>query len=406
MPEPAHIVLITTGQPASNPRLVKEAQALSAAGYRVTVLYSYWAAWAQRLDRDILEQAAWTGRQLGGDPGQARIRYAWTRLRRKVAAGFPRHPAALKRIFCRAYDELVSAAVREKADLYIAHNLGALPVAAEAARRNQSRYAFDAEDYHRGEQSAESLFAQQVIRLEDQYMPDAIYLSSASPLIGQAYQSHYPINRIIIINNVFSKNIQPPYQAQPLMSGAPLKLFWFSQTTGLNRGLQEIIQAMNMLENRHVQLTLIGQTSPEVQQALVRLLRRREEATIRFLPPVEKALLIEEASQHHIGLALEPAFSVNNDIALSNKLFSYLLAGNAVIASETHAQRKFMEQYPQVGRSYPIGDVRALAEILKYYWEHPESLEAARRNAWQLAHDELNWETEQQKLLTLVRSVL
>jgi len=45
------IVLITTGQPSCNPRVVKEADALSAAGHEVTVIYNYYIGWADENDQ-------------------------------------------------------------------------------------------------------------------------------------------------------------------------------------------------------------------------------------------------------------------------------------------------------------------------------------------------------------------
>ena len=50
------IVLITTGQPSTNPRIVKEADALHAAGYDVTVLYSFFISWAFEKDKILLQK--------------------------------------------------------------------------------------------------------------------------------------------------------------------------------------------------------------------------------------------------------------------------------------------------------------------------------------------------------------
>ena len=47
------IVLITTGQPSSNPRIVKEAISLSEIGYEVTVIYNFWVSWALNYDKKI-----------------------------------------------------------------------------------------------------------------------------------------------------------------------------------------------------------------------------------------------------------------------------------------------------------------------------------------------------------------
>ena len=67
------IVLITSGQPSLNPRLVKEADTLSAAGFDVTVLYAYWNEWGTRYDKELLAQKKWKAICIGGDPLASKV---------------------------------------------------------------------------------------------------------------------------------------------------------------------------------------------------------------------------------------------------------------------------------------------------------------------------------------------
>lgn len=60
------IVLVTSGQPSLNPRLVKEADALVEAGYEVTVIYQYWNEWGTDLDKVLLPQKKWKTIRVGG----------------------------------------------------------------------------------------------------------------------------------------------------------------------------------------------------------------------------------------------------------------------------------------------------------------------------------------------------
>jgi glycosyltransferase involved in cell wall biosynthesis len=113
-----------------------------------------------------------------------------------------------------------------------------------------------------------------------------------------------------------------------------------------------------------------------------------------------------QASLHHIGLALEPGFSINNNIALSNKLFTYLLAGNAVILSSTPAQELFYRQYPQTGWCYSPGDIEGLVHIIEQAYHDEPLLTGKRQQAWKLANTILNWENEQQQLLALVKATI
>ena len=62
------IVLITTGQPACNPRIVKEADALAAAGHEVSMLYCYFINWADEKDKSLLQKVSWKYKKVGGSP--------------------------------------------------------------------------------------------------------------------------------------------------------------------------------------------------------------------------------------------------------------------------------------------------------------------------------------------------
>lgn len=388
------ITLLTTGQPSTNPRLVKEADALAAAGYEVTMLYSYWADWAEETDPKLLASRPWKAIQVGGSPQKQPWRWYYTRLRKKLSK-------SPERALCRTFDELLAAALRTPPDLYIAHNLGALPAAAQAAQKTGKPFGFDAEDFHREEEDPALPQSRLKAEVESEYLPKAAYTTAASPLIAAAYKMLFPEKQWQPLLNVFSLRQQPAFRdGYP----GPLRLFWFSQTIGRQRGLEDVLESLGSLAGIPVEITLQGSCAPSEKTWLEEAVRPPHK--LRILPPAPEDELILEAGQHHLGLALERRSPPNRNICLTNKIFTYLLAGNALIASDTDAQKQFMGQYPGIGRVYPIGDAQALAQIIRHYHENRAELEATRRRAWELARTELNWEKEQEKFLGLVRSVL
>ena len=149
------IVIVTTGQPSCNPRVVKEADALVDLGFDVTVLYCYFIQWANEKDIALLKNVKWNFELVGGCPFSKKLLYNLTRIRVKLSVLLT--PILGNRFYlaemsqARAFFELLKAAKNRKADLYIGHNLGALPIAVKAANFNKSKAAFDFEDYHRGE---------------------------------------------------------------------------------------------------------------------------------------------------------------------------------------------------------------------------------------------------------------
>jgi len=403
-PRAKHIVLVTTTHLSTNPRLLKEANALSAQGYRITVLSCYTIKWGYESDQQIIKQVPFNTILVGGTPDKSRLLWHYGRLRRKICSWFPFLPACRIRMFARAYDELSAAAIQLKADLYIGHNLGALPVVANAAKKRGVPYAFDAEDFHREEAAtdASSNSGKWKRLLEEAYFPGAAYITAASPLIAAEYKKHFPDKKLTVINNVFSKSQQPPFRDS---NGGPLKLFWFSQTIGTDRGLDDVMYAMQLVPDIPIQLTLLGNCDESLKQYF-QSSHSSPKHTIRIYDPVEPDMIFSLAAKQDIGLALETGVSLNRNIALTNKLFTYLLAGNAVLVSETPAQKNFIQEYPSTGLSYLIGDIQSLANHLTFFYQNRQALQHARRSAWQLAHDALNWEEEQKRLICLLSEVL
>ncbi|MBL0358831.1 MAG: hypothetical protein IPP72_19070 [Chitinophagaceae bacterium] len=135
-----HVVLITTKQPSSNPRLLKEAVCLSEAGYKVSVVYNFWSSWAEKADVSIVRKyPAINWVKAASGPGGSATGYWYTRIRFKIfrilATVLKSNRWLQASATSQFYPELKKNAVRLQAALYIAHNIGALPAAAAAAKK-------------------------------------------------------------------------------------------------------------------------------------------------------------------------------------------------------------------------------------------------------------------------------
>lgn len=402
------IVIITSGQPSLNPRLIKEADLLAELGDDVTVLYQYWNNWGTELDHAILKDKKWKAVKVGGDPIHQKISYWITRLRHKV---FNKLVVTFGLIYNwpefavgRCAVDLTKKAKKIKADIYIAHNLAALPAAVKAAKKYNAYCGFDAEDFHRQEVSddLQSLHYQLVKYIEDKYLQTTDYVSAASPKIADHYKALYPQLNPVTINNVFPiKNL---VNFEDKTNTKELKLFWFSQTIGQKRGIEDAIAAIGLLKNTDVSLTLLGDINP-MQLHYFKTLANDvglNSSQLQILAPVQPDHIFKLAQNYDIGLALETGFCLNNNIALSNKIFTYLMAGLAIIASETAAQKEFLSTYSTVGKSYPIHNIKAFAKIIDFYINHKDQLTQAKKQAYLLAKNQLNWENESVKFLKLI----
>ena len=150
------ICIVSSKHVSYNPRVIKEADALSSAGHGVTVV-TVCNNYAQAiLDQGITTSRSWrlltvkSRRQGGG--GIEHFRWLCFGIRQRLFSGYLTRltlgNGVAERAQGREYPELLRLACSVMADLYIAHHAECLGAAYTAARRHNARFAFDAEDFH------------------------------------------------------------------------------------------------------------------------------------------------------------------------------------------------------------------------------------------------------------------
>jgi glycosyltransferase involved in cell wall biosynthesis len=84
----------------------------------------------------------------------------------------------------------------------------------------------------------------------------------------------------------------------------------------------------------------------------------------------------------------------------------YLLAGNAIVATDTSAQKSFLAGNQVIGSIYVQEDAIDLSRILNNYIDNPEMLDNHRKNALELGKMKYNWDIERMQFLQNVEQVL
>lgn len=406
------ICLVTRAQPSVNPRIVKEADVLAEAGHSVRVVCAHYVPWADDKDRELLRDRQWKCEYVGGEFGA--FAHNVTRVRHHAAkeARFAWAISSRVRNWAleRTTPELIAAACRERADLFIGHYPAALVAAAEAARRFNARLGFDCEDFETGQgplNEAPSAMDRLVERVERQYLPACDFVVASSDGIGAAYREKYGIPTPVTILNTFPLADRPG-AFRPTAKSGPLTLFWFSQTIGPDRGLDDVVRALGKLQELPYELHLLGRWLDGYREQFMSLARGSgvDEGSIVTHEPVGPRELIALAAKFDVGLALEMRVSVNRDICVTNKLFTYFLAGNAVAATRTSGQQAILARALQAGLTYESGDVASLAMALERWATDRSSLDACRRASWDAATAQFNWEREKRSLVSLVERTL
>ena len=398
------ILIITSGHPSRNPRPVKEASALSAAGYEVTLLYVRNHPPSVQTDEAILRDATYRtvaidllSRSLSG-----RL-YSWyvrgtTKLARQTVRFGNDSPQALG-----PSTQLLHAARRLPAALTIVHNEAPHWAGLQLIRAGR-RVAVDIEDWHSEDllpQARRSRPLSLIRAMERQLLQSAAYVTTTSHAMAQALETRYGGQKLSVITNSFP--IQPLREKKD--PSAPPALFWFSQTIGPGRGLEEFIRGWQQTQHPS-RLVLLGQPLPGYDHQLRAQLPKSFQSRLTFRPLVEPNTLPTVIAEHAVGLALELSEPANRNLTITNKILQYLNAGLAVISSDTAGQREVLGERPEAGTLIQLHDPAMIARAVDKLLSSKNILQNQQQAARSLAEQTYCWEKEIPTLLALVEKAL
>jgi glycosyltransferase involved in cell wall biosynthesis len=390
-----------------NPRLRKEADSLVAAGYDVVVGYRS----DGDVDRDdaILASKQWRWTRI--DVARQRRPFRWLRaaIRQKVAELLVRsgvHPAAVDAAaYCRGDDALLTWAAAQPADLFIAHTQPVLAIAAAAAGRRGVSFAFDCEDLL-AEEAADGGQAPwrhtMITRIEARYLSRAAYVSATSQPMAEYLKRTYGLTSVPFWHNCFPRSESEGLLA-PERRPAPsvVELAWMSATIGPGRGLEDVFAALPRVTSPVV-LHLYGSIPAQYGEwfdAETGALKDGRRLEVHSMPAPDGVMLA--LSRHHIGLTLDPNDCLNRSLTVCNKLFLYLQAGLACVATDTPGQRSVIPAGAPYGTIYTSGDVGALVSAISSLCA-PASRLAAQSAAWEVGRSKYCWDVEGHRFLDSV----
>jgi len=123
-------------------------------------------------------------------------------------------------------------------------------------------------------------------------------------------------------------------------------------------------------------------------------------------PVVHNDELLSRIAEHDIGFAGEMKYCRSRDLTVTNKILYFLLAGLAVVASDTAGHREVAEQAAGAVWLYPPGNAAALAACLNSLLRSSDRLERSKHAALAAAQNGLCWERQEPVLLEAVGSAL
>jgi glycosyltransferase involved in cell wall biosynthesis len=401
------ILVLSSSHLCRNPRVVKEAATLGAAGHDVTVMSVSAHPRFERVDLELVRNLPFERKVIDYSSGMRAARFAsfvargrtWAAralcsyLRIELAQSLG--PASALLQFARAHP----------ADLTIVHT--EIPTwAAGHLLREGRRVAIDVEDWY----SRDLLFADRrsrpirlLQRSESFALRNASYASTTSESMAAGLATAYGCPRPIVVRNTF------PLQARARTDRPPGKeppaFIWFSQTIGPGRGLELFFAAWARTKTPS-RVYLLGDERPGYREQLLSRLPAERRERVSFIPLVAPDDLPDTLARFDVGLALEPHWPQNRELTISNKIFQYMNAGLALVATETAGQAEVMRAAPDSGLLVQAHETTRSAALLDELVGNPERLRACQSAARAAALAEFCWEKDSRVLLEAVDRAL
>jgi glycosyltransferase involved in cell wall biosynthesis len=410
---PSRIVLISGNSLCHNPRVRKAATTLARNGYDVHVLGAWLEADLKARDQAMLEKAPFRF-EPAFDATLSGIfettAHTLRRARRKAANTVYGLTGRQSRDqLGYGVERLLARARALKADLYIAHSEPALYVAWRLMQDGH-RTGVDMEDWYSEDLPAD-VRAQRPLgllrRLESELLVKGAYATCPSRVMSVALAAAYGGKPPAIIYNAFpaaERAAMDGVRKDRRNTGVP-SIYWFSQTLGPGRGLEDLIAALSLLD-RDVEVHLRGRAAPGLEERLRSQMPERWRQRMFLHPLAPNEELLSRLAEHDVGYAGEQNYCRNKDLTVSNKVLHYLLGGLAVVASDTAGQREVAMQASGAVTLYEPGNPAALAQALRTLIDSADGLARAKAAALQAAEQTFCWERQEQVQLRSIEAAL
>jgi glycosyltransferase involved in cell wall biosynthesis len=394
------ICIITQSHLCRNPRVVKEALLLVEKGYTVTIINSTYDHDLNAQDIHIIEGSGIELLHVAQleKRNLTSFLYRWIKKTGNLLVKYLKiqTPMALG----YASWEYVSVALKQHADLYICHQELGLYCGVCLLKHNK-KVAFDFEDWY-----AEDLLPDAQIdrplkllrRLEHDALNQGAFCLTTSNIMARqlAATYHSPVPNVVYNTFDVETNILTNTKAFT----SPLKLFWFSQTIGPGRGLEEFLQLINSVPMK-LEIHLLGMVSDSYKNFLLQMPGPQHQLLFHSLVAPDK--LAAKIAQFDIGLALELSTPQSRNYTITNKLFQYLMSGLPIIATNTMGQQEVINKY-NVGISIDFNDIERSLNRLMALFNDSQRIKDLSQQARKMAAV-LSWDAEKEKLFDPIESV-
>ena len=237
-------------------------------------------------------------------------------------------------------------------------------------------------------------------RIEGFTVPKLGKMITVCDSIADLFREKYGVE-VQVIRNIPPRKALPPKGDKTALGLPTDKHLLILQGSGINiqRGAEELVQAMSLLDNCFLRIIGGGDVLPILKQMVEEL---KIADRVRFFPRMPYAQMMSYTQLAELGFCLDKDTNLNYRFSLPNKLFDFIQAGVPIVASHLTEIEKIIRKY-DLGLFIENHEPETIAATIR------EALsDEARRERWKqnlsVAAQDLCWENEEQKLFAFYQA--
>ena len=405
----ADILILIGAHLCTAPRPQKEADALVSAGHRVTIFGVWFDKVLASRDRAIAKSKLWQYQPVLDFRPQHPLTRCQVRVKARLARElYRRHKKFSPYLLGYGAYSMLSAALAARADLTIVHSELGLWVGDQLLNRG-FQVGVDFEDWFSEDlplSARASRPIEELKSLEAKLINRCKYCLTTSKAMATSMAEAYaaPVPKTVYNSFPYAEREQIDGEIKDRKDTKLPSIHWFSQTIGPKRGLETLMSALPQLTCL-AEIHLRGSCSESACQWLNSQIPQAWQPYVFIHPTVANSKLLSRIAEHDIGLALEMDEILSRDLTVTNKLFQYMQAGLAIVATDTTGQREVLSLLPDSEQIVPGGSSAAVANALNTLLSSSEKLRKAKHESVMLA-EKLSWETCREDIIQAVKIAL
>jgi glycosyltransferase involved in cell wall biosynthesis len=281
------------------------------------------------------------------------------------------------------------------ADLYVGHNVGALPILSDLKARFGGLTVYDNMEVYSGMDEQSGLEQQRIRAIEKAFIPTCDLVLTTTEMMNEFLVREYGLKKCVCVYNC------PPITQELGAKLGGFHLYWRNTVIGLGgRGLDDVLRALVLLP-KDVILHLQGRSTGGTDGVHRLASSLKVSDRVRFHDPYEPEQAVAMAAPYSVGLCLERNTCKNNQLTASNKIFDYHMAGLAVVCSDMPALCQIV-QSSRAGLTFKNANPDDLCRAILRLYSDKELLIEKQRNARLFAVEFGNEERQMNLLMSQI----